>query len=152
MNGIQYLMDLPFKLPSSIFAYSLIYPYSDNLLDDSATTTTEKRRFNHRFRNRLDGHLVEPQSNCEDKIYRLVDMIEDEYDRLYTIIKTFARKWHSLQPFLKLFDSIKVPFSNKTMIFSLFICIFYHKFIVTFSLKSEQHDPVQENFIRLCPQ
>jgi hypothetical protein len=82
MNGIQYLMGLPVRLTPSIFAYSLIYPYSDNLLDDSATTTTEKRRFNHRFRNRLDGHSVEPQSNCEDKIYRLVDMIEDEYDRI----------------------------------------------------------------------
>lgn len=34
MNGIQLMMELPVKITPSVFAYSMIYPYSDNLLDD----------------------------------------------------------------------------------------------------------------------
>ncbi len=81
MNGIQYLMRLPVRLTPSIFAYSMIYPYSDNILDDAAIATDEKIRFNQRFKRRLKGGAVNPCFSHEGAIYRLLEMIEQEYDR-----------------------------------------------------------------------
>ncbi|MBA4410855.1 MAG: hypothetical protein Q8S54_00640 [Bacteroidota bacterium] len=34
MNGLQIIMGIPMQLTPSFFAYSLLYPYTDNLIDD----------------------------------------------------------------------------------------------------------------------
>lgn len=35
MNSLQIYLNLPIEYSDAIFAYSLIYPYTDNYLDDS---------------------------------------------------------------------------------------------------------------------
>ncbi len=35
MNGLQLLMGMEIKLTPSVFAYSMLYPYTDNYLDDN---------------------------------------------------------------------------------------------------------------------
>ena len=81
MNSIQILYDMEVKLTPSIFAYSMLYPYSDNYLDDANISTRDKIEFNERFRKWLLGQEVDPVNFMEEHIYNLVKMIEGEFDR-----------------------------------------------------------------------
>jgi len=81
MNGIQLMMEVPVKITPSVFAYSMIYPYSDNLLDNPEITNNEKQKFSKRFNIRLHGENVEPQSFVEKQLFKLVALFEDEYPR-----------------------------------------------------------------------
>ncbi len=81
MNGIQHLMNLKVELTPSIFAYSLLYPYSDNYLDDPTLSRIDKLMFSQRFERRLKGEPVVMSDPREDKISQLVGMIESQYDR-----------------------------------------------------------------------
>jgi hypothetical protein len=81
MNGIQLMLSLPIELTPSIFAYSLLYPYSDNLLDDPALSKVEKLLFSERFKERLKGKPVMTNDPREEKISHLVGMIETQFPR-----------------------------------------------------------------------
>ncbi|MCK3685023.1 class 1 isoprenoid biosynthesis enzyme [Maribellus sp. YY47] len=81
MNGLQLMMNIPVKITPSVFAYSMIYPYSDNLLDDPAITNTEKEEFSERFNRRLHGEDVHPASFSESQLFKLVEMFEEEFPR-----------------------------------------------------------------------
>ncbi|MBW8011829.1 MAG: hypothetical protein FVQ83_11425 [Chloroflexi bacterium] len=81
MHGVQMLFGLPVELTPSIFAYSMIYPYSDNFLDDPRVLPDEKKAFNLRFARRLSGERVEPGNSRERCLYELVGMIENQYPR-----------------------------------------------------------------------
>ncbi len=81
MNGLQLMMGLPVEITPSVFAYSMIYPYSDNLLDDPNISGAEKQEFSRRFNRRLQGEKVEPESETESQLFRLVGMFEDQFPR-----------------------------------------------------------------------
>ena len=81
MNSIQILYGMEVKLTPSIFAYSMLYPYSDNYLDDSNISTEDKIEFNNRFRNWLLGLDDRPINKNEEHIKKLVHKIEDQYSR-----------------------------------------------------------------------
>jgi len=81
MNGLQLIMGIPMQVTPSIFAYSMLYPYTDNLIDDPKVSGFEKLVFSERFRDRLSGVMLEPQNKTENAIFRLVGMIEEEYSR-----------------------------------------------------------------------
>lgn len=81
MNGIQLMTQLKISITPSVFAYSLIYPYSDNYLDHSDITTHEKELFSKRFSKRLQGIAVEPQGDIDRQLYKLVTHFEDEFAR-----------------------------------------------------------------------
>jgi hypothetical protein len=81
MNGLQLIMGLPMQLTPSIFAYSMLYPYTDNLIDDPLISNVEKLIFSERFRDRLSGDILTPGNRTEDAVYKLVEMIEAEYSR-----------------------------------------------------------------------
>jgi hypothetical protein len=80
-NGLQWLMGLPVQNTPSILAYSLLYPYTDNYLDDPAITVATKLAFNEHFRQRLAGASLIPANAHERIIFDLVAMIEREYSR-----------------------------------------------------------------------
>ena len=80
-NALQWLLGLPVQVTSSILAYSLLYPYTDNYLDDREITVETKRAFNERFRQRLEGQLVAAADSRERVIFDLVAMIENQYPR-----------------------------------------------------------------------
>jgi hypothetical protein len=80
-NGLQKLLGLPVRLTPSILAYSLLYPFTDNYLDDPATTEETKQAFNSRLRSRLAGEAATPANPGEKTIFDLVSMIEGEFDR-----------------------------------------------------------------------
>ena len=81
MASIQYLTGKEVKLTPSMFAYSMLYPYSDNYLDDNNKTIEEKKEFNKKFTRILSGENVRIKNGYEKEIISLVNMIESEYDR-----------------------------------------------------------------------
>jgi hypothetical protein len=81
MNSIQILYGMEVELTASIFAYSMLYPYSDNYLDDSNISLHEKQEFNRRFLNWIKGEVDYPVNYIEENILKLIEMIEEDYDR-----------------------------------------------------------------------
>lgn len=81
MNGIQLMMNVPVKITPSVFAYSMIYPYSDNLLDNPGLSSAEKEIFSRRFNRRLHGDEVLPVTFTEEQLFKLVKMFEEEFSR-----------------------------------------------------------------------
>lgn len=80
-NSLQMLLDLPVGLNPGLFAYSMLYPLTDNLLDDPAVAGDAKRAFNHRFGRRLAGLPVRAAGAGEAAVFRLVGRIEGAFPR-----------------------------------------------------------------------
>lgn len=81
MNGLQWLLGLPVEATPSVVAYSLLYPYTDNTLDDPALPQEVKLALNERFRRRLTGEPLPPADAHERPIFDLIGMIEGQYPR-----------------------------------------------------------------------
>jgi hypothetical protein len=79
--GLQWLLGLPVQLTTSLFAYSMLYPYTDNYLDDPGIARGIKLAFSERFRRRLAGEMLAPANAQERVIFGLVGMIEEQYSR-----------------------------------------------------------------------
>jgi hypothetical protein len=80
-GGLQVLLGRRMELTPAIFGYSMLYPYTDNHLDDPTAPRDAKREFNRRFRLRLRGERVEAASGRERKAWGLVERIESQYGR-----------------------------------------------------------------------
>ena len=80
-NSLQIVLDLPVTLNPGLFAYSMLYPLTDNLLDDPGVESGAKRAFNERFGRRLAGLPVWPAGDREAAVFRLVERIEGEFPR-----------------------------------------------------------------------
>lgn len=81
MNSLQMYLGLDVKFSDSLFAYSMIYPYMDNFLDDVSLSLEDKLRLIGKLRDWLEGKPSPPESRNGGKILRLIKMIESEYDR-----------------------------------------------------------------------
>lgn len=81
MSGLQLLLGLPVTLTPAMFAYSMLYPYTDNYLDDPTIAVDRKSAFNERFAKRLAGEQISATNSHEQKIYDLVGMIEGQFER-----------------------------------------------------------------------
>ena len=80
MHSLQILMDQPPRVTPAILGYSLLYPYSDNYLDDPDVPEAAKAAFSQRLVRRLAGPGVSPANERERFIWDLVAMIESEFD------------------------------------------------------------------------
>lgn len=76
MNSLQLFREEPIVYTPSIFAYSMLYPYTDNRLDDPSIDPAEKARSGRRLRDRLAGATLLPSSPHEADVFRLIGMIE----------------------------------------------------------------------------
>lgn len=63
-----------------ILAYSLLYPYTDNYIDDAQITKPDKERYNQMIALQLKGESPVPQNVLESKTCRLLDMILSAYE------------------------------------------------------------------------
>lgn len=81
MNIMQLLLGLPVQMTPSIFAYSMLYPYSDNYLDDPTIPLETKLAFNERFWRRLAGEDITPANRHERFISDLIGLIEGQFER-----------------------------------------------------------------------
>lgn len=62
-----------------ILAYSLLYPYTDNYIDDAWITKQEKERYNRMIASKLKEESAVPQNPLEEKTCRLLDMVLQDY-------------------------------------------------------------------------
>ena len=81
MNSLQMYLHLDVKYQDSLFAYSMIYPYMDNYLDDVSLPLDEKLVLIRKLRAGLEGLGFVPENRNEKKILQLIKMIESDYDR-----------------------------------------------------------------------
>jgi len=81
MNWIQMLFGQNVEMTPSIFAYSMLYPYTDNFIDAPDIPLEIKIDFTDRLMRRLRGQLVRPENNTENTIYKLLEMIESQFPR-----------------------------------------------------------------------
>ncbi len=80
-NSLQTLLGLKVGLTPAIFAYSMLYPYTDNYLDDASVSKDTKAAFIDRLGLRLEGRPSAPANAREKAIFGLVSMIEADFDR-----------------------------------------------------------------------
>ena len=80
-NGLQILLGLPARLTPAVFGYSMLYPCTDNYLDEPAVSRADKRAFNRRFGARLGGDDLAPSGRHEEQAWTLVGLIESQYSR-----------------------------------------------------------------------
>lgn len=80
-NGLQAILGLPVQLTPAVFAYSMLYPYTDNYLDAPEVSRRAKESFNARFALRLAGRGAAPRGPREEIIWTLAGLIERQYDR-----------------------------------------------------------------------
>jgi hypothetical protein len=81
MNILQVLFNIKVEYTPSIFAYSMLYPYTDNYLDSTEISLQDKKSINERFKLRLEGEEVHPSTSYEEALFRLVSTIESQYPR-----------------------------------------------------------------------
>lgn len=79
--GLQPLLGEPMEMTPAIVGYSLLYPYSDNYLDQEGATSAEKLRFSERFRERLRGERLAARNQREAAVWAMVQLIEEQYPR-----------------------------------------------------------------------
>jgi hypothetical protein len=80
-NSLQVLLDREVALGPGLFAYSMLYPLTDNLLDDPRVPGAEKRAFNDRFGRRLAGWPGAGRGPQDAAVFDLVGRIEEEFPR-----------------------------------------------------------------------
>lgn len=79
--GLQPLLGEPIGITPSILGYSLLYPYTDNYLDDEGIPSARKLEFSMRFRDRLCGLRIESRNRQEAAVWSMVRLIEDQFSR-----------------------------------------------------------------------
>jgi len=80
-NSLQILLRRPVRLTPPVFAYSLLYPYTDNYCDHPRVTSAEKCQMTNWLGRRLRGLSVSPTDRRGQHIVRLVAMIEGTWPR-----------------------------------------------------------------------
>lgn len=81
MNIMQIVLEIDVTMTKSIFAYSMLYPYTDNLIDNEEISGEEKKGFNERLEKVIKGEEVEFYNEYEDKVWNLIRLIEEQYPR-----------------------------------------------------------------------
>lgn len=81
MNSLQIYLNLDIKHSDVIFAYSMIYPYTDNFLDDVSESMEKKLSLNRNLKDWLEGRYSSYRNPQEEKIFKLIKIIEKQYDR-----------------------------------------------------------------------
>jgi hypothetical protein len=80
-NSLQSLCARPVSLTPGLFAYSMLYPVTDNLLDAPDVTGDDKHAFNARFGRRLRGERLAPSGGAESAAFALVARMEGDLPR-----------------------------------------------------------------------
>lgn len=78
---LEQLFQRPIQYHDGIFAYSMLYPYTDNFLDDQKISKEQKKTFNDWFTKRLSGETRECADASFEAVHRLVTLIEGVFNR-----------------------------------------------------------------------
>lgn len=80
-NALQLLFGKDVYYSKASFAYSMLYPYTDNYLDSTKTNEMDKTLFNSWLEKRLLGEKIKPNNCHESKVSQMIDYIEEVYPR-----------------------------------------------------------------------
>ena len=92
LNSLQMLLDLEVRFTPAAFAYSMLYPCTDNLLDDPDLPAADKRALNRRIGRWLAGDTPAAQDDNQRRIRRLLERIAGQYPRA-----AYPEVWCSLR-------------------------------------------------------
>lgn len=81
VNIIQKIGKQKVATTPSVYGYSMLYPVTDNFLDDDDIDKIYKKQIMNRFKERLEGNKLEASDLYEEKVFELVGSIEVEYKR-----------------------------------------------------------------------
>lgn len=82
-------IDTEFSTPC--FGYSMLYPFTDNYIDNPCNSLEDKKYYNDMIREKIKGNVVIPKSVHQEKTCQLLDYIESQYNRdcdnsIYTLL------------------------------------------------------------------
>jgi hypothetical protein len=80
-HSVQLFLHTPITLSPAIFAYSMLYPWTDNCLDDLRLERAAKVAFGDWLTLRLSGAKAAPRDVHSEQVGRLVGMIEQSFPR-----------------------------------------------------------------------
>lgn len=81
INILQAAFGEKVQFSKAIFGYSMLYPYTDNYLDNTNIDDIEKKKFNYKLKKRLNGESIEGRNFHEKSVYKLVNYIEEDFKR-----------------------------------------------------------------------
>jgi hypothetical protein len=81
VHSVQLFLRTPIALSPALFAYSMLYPWTDNCLDDLRLARAAKIAFSDWLTLRLMGVKAAPRDLHSEQVCRLVGMIERLYPR-----------------------------------------------------------------------
>ncbi len=81
MNTLQVSMGMEVNSSPSIFAYSMLYPYTDNYNDSTIHTKNDKFKYNIKLKKWLEGDNDGYGNEYEKKTRDLVKLIEKQFPR-----------------------------------------------------------------------
>ncbi len=80
-NALELMFTGTVSCRPGAFAYSLLYPYTDNVFDNPETRPSVKQAFGAWISERLSGETPDPGTGVSGKVHALIRMIEEEYPR-----------------------------------------------------------------------
>lgn len=80
MNILQLMFNKKIECSKSVFAYSMLYPYTDNYIDDQNICFNNKLIYSNNLAKKIKGHSISPQNSYEDNIFRMIDTINQQYN------------------------------------------------------------------------
>jgi hypothetical protein len=80
-NALQLMFTGHVGFQTGAFAYSLLYPYTDNFFDDREVSPTRKRILGEWLSRRLAGDADGVSRGVAKKVDRLISLIEEEFSR-----------------------------------------------------------------------
>ncbi|MFA1715612.1 flagellar protein FliS [Clostridioides difficile] len=80
-NALQLLFGKEVYYSKANFAYSMLYPYTDNYLDNTNIDKNDKILFNNWLEKRLLGEHIKSKDYHESKVSQMIDYIESVYPR-----------------------------------------------------------------------
>jgi hypothetical protein len=81
MNTLQIYFGLEMGCSDSMFAYSMLYPYTDNMMDNASISLEDKFSLSQNLKRRLEGNPYSSSREIEKKLDSLVGLVEQEFPR-----------------------------------------------------------------------
>jgi len=81
MNLLQKTFDIPLICTDGVFGYSMLYPYTDNFMDDPGVKKEEKYLAGKRLHQRLLGSKEKAKGENEEKVFDMIEKIEGAFSR-----------------------------------------------------------------------
>lgn len=115
-NNIQMIAGQQISLTPSSFAYSLLYPYTDNGLDSKERTSEEKRAYIQWLDQWFQGNKYGPMDDWTAKIAELLLMIEKEYpSAIFSEVYMSLYAIHSAQTRSLLLHNVHSEYSEELL-------------------------------------